>query len=360
MKNGWYSGLPVVALLAGLAAMPGHSRDKQSATGEIPQARASCPFAHEEIEAMMQELARLQQEVELAKGELAGEATRAMRELQAQLGGLQTELEAHKAELETRARDVAARARAIAGQELAPPDFAGSNGWLGVEIAEVTPEKAKEVKLPAEGGVLVLDVEKDSPAAKAGLKSGDVITEYNRERVEGTIQFRRLIRETPPGRTTELKVWRDGRSEKLSAVLASRPAPEGRIRVFGPHDFDFHFGFPGMHHWAGPVLGVRTEDISGQLGAYFGVPGGEGILVEEVLPGSAAEKAGLKAGDVIIKVDGEPVKTTMELRERLRGKREAKSVTLEVTRKGAEVSLPVEIESPNPVEPSALAPRTRL
>ncbi len=360
MKNVWYSGLVVAAMVAGLAAMPGHSRDKESATGEVPQARASCPFAHEEIDAMMQELARLQQEVEFAKGELAGEATRAMRELQAQLGGLQVELEAHKAELETRARDVAARAKAIAGQEPAPPDFADSSTWLGVEIAEVTPEKAKEVKLPAEGGVLVVDVEKDSPAAKAGLKSSDIITEYSRERVEGTIQFRRLIRETPPGRTAELKVWREGRSEKLSAVLASRPAPEERIHVFGPHDFDFHLGFPGMHHWAGPVLGVRTEDISGQLGAYFGVPGGEGILVEEVLPGSAAEKAGLKAGDVIIKVDGERVKTTMELREKLRSKREARSVTLEVTRKGAAVSLPVEIESPKPVEPSALAPRARL
>jgi len=96
-------------------------------------------------------------------------------------------------------------------------DFAGmdgESGWLGVGVDEVTAERAKELKLPAERGVLVTEVQADSPAAKAGLKVNDVITEFNGQRVEGTAQLRRLIRETPSGRTVQLTIWREGRTQE--------------------------------------------------------------------------------------------------------------------------------------------------
>ena len=100
--------------------------------------------------------------------------------------------------------------------------------------------------------------------------------------------------------------------------------------------------------------------MSGQLGSYFGAPEGEGVLVREVVSGSPAEKGGLKAGDVIIKVDGKRVRSTSELRSQLREKREskdaetgrvnAKTVALSVIRKGAETTVNVEIEQPKPIE----------
>src|SRR5260370_30076574 len=76
--------------------------------------------------------------------------------------------------------------------------------WLGGETAEVNAEKTKELKLPAERGVLLTEIVPDSPAAKAGLKANDVVTEVNAQRVEGAAQFRRKIRETPAGHTLQL------------------------------------------------------------------------------------------------------------------------------------------------------------
>src|SRR5580692_11346190 len=91
--------------------------------------------------------------------------------------------------------------------------------WLGVESEEISAEKAKELKLPAERGVLLERVVPDSPAAKAGLKDNDVITEINGQRVEGAAQFHRMIHEIPAGRSAQFTVWRDGRAQTLSVTL---------------------------------------------------------------------------------------------------------------------------------------------
>jgi C-terminal processing protease CtpA/Prc len=91
--------------------------------------------------------------------------------------------------------------------------------WLGVESQEISSEKAKELKLPAERGVLLERVVPDSPAAKGGLKDNDVITEINGQRVEGAAQFRRMIHEIPAGRSAQITVWRDGRAQTISVTL---------------------------------------------------------------------------------------------------------------------------------------------
>jgi len=181
--------------------------------------------------------------------------------------------------------------------------FDGDEGpsWLGVETHEVTSENAKELKLPAERGVVVADVTKDSPAAKAGLKENDVITEVNGQRVEGAAQFRRMIHEIPAGRTAQLTVWRDGRAQTLNATLG---AAEERHKVWTgatPGGFAFRMAevqipeIPSMDFGedmggvmiAGgrPRLGIDAEDIGGQLGSFFGAPDGEGILVRSVNSG---------------------------------------------------------------------------
>jgi membrane-associated protease RseP (regulator of RpoE activity) len=166
---------------------------------------------------------------------------------------------------------------------IALEDEGGS--WLGVETQEVTAEKAKELKLSAERGVVIGKVLEESPAAKAGLKDGDVITEINGERVEGTVQFRRIIRETPAGRTLQLTVWRDGRSQKVSATLGKMQENRKRWMNAMPQVFNFRTPeipevapMPDMPNieWDNgnlllnrPRLGIDAEDISGQLGSYF-------------------------------------------------------------------------------------------
>jgi len=269
---------------------------------------------------------------------------------------------------------VAAQPVALHAQQPAPPFpsvsgalFQESGGWLGVSIEEVMADKAKELKLPGVYGVLVAQVGGDSPAAKAGLKNGDVITEYNGQRVEGAMQFRRLVRETPPGHTAQLSVWRDGRSQKLSAEVGNAPAGQDFLPNFGgrpfenlappadpggrgPRSFGFQAPVPGIRRTpdGAPTLGISGQDLTGQLGNYFGVPDGEGVLVSSVRQGSAAEKAGVQAGDVITKINGDRVRNLMELRDKLRDQRSAQSVTLSVLRKGSEVSIKVEPDKSQP------------
>jgi len=107
----------------------------------------------------------------------------------------------------------------------------------------------------------------------------------------------------------------------------------------------------GLMDWRTPVLGISAEDLTPQLGAYFGAPDDGGVLVREVRAGTPAERAGLKAGDVIVKVDGEAVHSLGDLRAELREKSAEKSVTLGILRKGTEMSVPVAIELPRPPEP---------
>ncbi|MCC7175947.1 MAG: PDZ domain-containing protein [Bryobacterales bacterium] len=189
-----------------------------------------------------------------------------------------------------------------------------AGSYLGVGVADVTADRAQALKLKEERGVEITRVEDDSPAAKAGLKTGDVVLEYNGQRVEGTEQFVRMVRETPEGRQARLVVSRDGVTQTLTATIGARRLRGGIISP--PFDTE---GFrqemeklreqgrimpdiprPNLS-WQSGVLGVEAEQLGSQLAEYFGVK--EGVLVRSVNRDSAAEKAGIKAGDVILKVD---------------------------------------------------------
>lgn len=239
--------------------------------------------------------------------------------------------------------------------------FDGEEGpsWLGVEAREVTAENAKELKLPAERGVVIGAVTEDSPAAKAGLKEKDVITEVNGQRVEGAAQFRRIIREIPASRTVQLTVWRDGRSQTVTATLGKSEEMH-RKWLSGdaaPGVFSFRMPeveIPDMPAIAGlgdelsilgghPRLGIDGENLNGQLGSFFGAPDGEGILVRSVNSDSPAEKAGLKAGDVIVSFNGQPVHTLGELREKMAANTESQTAKLGVLRNHKQETLTVEL-----------------
>ena len=217
--------------------------------------------------------------------------------------------------------------------------------FLGVGVAEVDTERAKALKLKEERGVEITNIEDDSPASKAGLQKGDVVLEYNGQRVEGTEQFVRLVRETPPGRQVRLLISRGGATQTVTATVGARKgARMPRSFVMPRFEIpDVHVQVPdvprAMMSWRSAMLGVEAESVDSQLAEYFGVK--EGVLVRSVTKGSAAEKAGLKAGDVITKVDTAKVDSPREITTAIRSRqgttfpvtlmRERKEMTLNVT-----------------------------
>jgi serine protease Do len=239
--------------------------------------------------------------------------------------------------------------------------FRGSVSYLGVGVAEITAERAKALNLKEEYGVEVTSVEKDSPADKAGIKAGDVVLEYNGHRVEGTEQFIRLVHETPVGRQAKLVVSRNGATQTLTATIGSRKG----LEVFGPESMRWampsmpRIEIPDIPHpnmsWRSSMLGVEVEGLSSQLATYFGVK--EGVLVRSVIKDSAAEKAGLKAGDVILKVGDRKVTTPSEVTAAIRSSA-GKTVPLAIMRNHQEMSLTATLEqSPSGARPPR-PPRT--
>lgn len=229
--------------------------------------------------------------------------------------------------------------------------------WLGVGTAEVNAEKVKEFKLPAERGVLLSKIVPESPASKAGLKENDVVTEINGQRVEGTEQFRRMIREIPAGRTAQFTVWRDGRAQTISVTLGKSEPRRTNSVVTSAAPGSFAIQIPDMPQmgdlfengplpWFRPRLGIDAENVEGDFGNYFGVPDGEGILVRGVFPDSPAAKAGLKVGDVITDVDDERIRSIGELREKLVEKKAEKTVKLGLVRNKAPLSVTIELPAP--------------
>jgi serine protease Do len=238
---------------------------------------------------------------------------------------------------------------------------------LGVGIADVDAAKVQELKLPGESGALVQRVEEDSPAAKAGIETNDVILEFAGEKVRSAAQLQRLVRETPPGRNVTLVVSRAGQTRTVSlkleesehgfaftgpmsgvSTMPAMPAmpvmpvmPEIRIP---DHDFIWFQG--------GARLGISGDELTSQLAEYFGVKQGKGVLVREVVVGSAADKAGLKAGDVIVRVDDEEVGSVSNLRRALGQDRDEKrTVKLTIVRERKEMTLTAELEPAKPPSP---------
>lgn len=234
-------------------------------------------------------------------------------------------------------------------------------GYLGIGGMEVTADKVKALNLKEEGGVLVSSVAEDGPAAKAGLKEGDVVLEFNGTPVQGTVQFQRMVGETPVGRQVKLTIWRNGASQTLTATIGERKGgmmmlPEsGKSWSFDMPDMPNMPAMPRMPdlnvpHWESispnPALGIYGEPLgeNDQLAEFFGVS--EGVLVRSVRKGSAAEKAGIKAGDVITKVDDSKVAVSADITRTLRGLRGKKSsVTVTVVRNKKEMPITVTLET---------------
>jgi membrane-associated protease RseP (regulator of RpoE activity) len=219
--------------------------------------------------------------------------------------------------------------------------FRSGGSWLGVQIADVDAARAKELGLKEEMGAEVQSVSPGSPAEEAGLKEGDVITEYQGTRIEGVSQLTRLVHETPAGRNATVKFVRDGAPRTVQVKVGQRDGEhdgdmEKHIEVMGgPHGFAkvWHQSedgdtpdvdvenlddIPNVINLNGlmggrPRLGVNVDTVGKQLAEYFGIKQGHGVLVTSVTKDSPGAAAGLKAGDVIVKVEDESVEDVSDL-----------------------------------------------
>ena len=204
----------------------------------------------------------------------------------------------------------------------------GGSSYLGVDIADVTSERLNALKLKEEHGAEVTMVDQDAPAGKAGLKEHDVILSVNGAAVESAAQLRRMIRETPAGRVVTLGISRDGQAQSIKVQLANRG------KAFSMRSMpNIQVDIPEMPLIADmpdvPVSvviahsslrsGLMVENITPQLGEFFGVKEGKGVLIRSVEKGSRSEKAGFRAGDVIVKVNNQAVRDTSDFTRALRG-----------------------------------------
>jgi len=194
-----------------------------------------------------------------------------------------------------------------------PLQYSISQGYLGVDLADVDPQKARTLKLKEVRGALVTLIDHDAPAGKSGLRANDVVVQLNGQRVEGAAQLRRMLREIPAGRKVTLEISRDGHLRTLAVELADRSVVEhdawNRIGADGDsgsgamaagsgarHPGGFHVPFFG-----GSVkVGALVEPLTAQMARFLGVPGG--LMVRQVTPQSEAAVAGLQPFDVILKI----------------------------------------------------------
>lgn len=225
-------------------------------------------------------------------------------------------------------------------------DWMDGDVYIGAAVRDVDSADVAREKLPADaGGAVVDEVDSDGPAATAGLKTGDVVVEYDGEKIRSARHLTRLVRESREGRSVRIVVLRDGKRTDLtitpragrSRVLTiDGPALRDSLRglrdlgqEFGEfgrdfgRSFAFEFGVRGR-------LGISVQDLTPQLADYFGAKAG--VLVSAVSEDTPASKAGIKAGDVITRVDNRAVSSSRELIRELQDIDAGKEVSIEIVR----------------------------
>jgi serine protease Do len=249
--------------------------------------------------------------------------------------------------------------------------FAFGGPRVGMVVRDVeTADVAKE-KLAGTAGAVVTEVAKESAAAKAGIKTGDVVTSFDGERVRSARQLSRLVEETPAGRPVKVALQRAGapvtvevtpEAPKMTQMMPGMPGEGGDVfrwqkrapgpgqEFEGPQGMPFKFEMPaGRFDFDGEPfmaasrgrLGVRVQDLSEELAGYFGVKAG--VLVAGVEADAPAAKAGVKAGDVITAVNGQAISDPSDLRKEVAKVEDGKTADLAVTRDKKPLTLKVEV-----------------
>jgi S1-C subfamily serine protease len=222
------------------------------------------------------------------------------------------------------------------------PPARGGQGYLGVDVRDVTEDQLAALKLKEARGAEIVLVDHDAPAGKAGLREHDVILRMNGQAIDGEEQIRRMLRESPPGTPLTLLVSRDGQQMTVTTQTANREAVERQAweqhltvpEPLPPAEIDGSIYFAAPDSAAPPVrggnsflgalvmdpsyTGAMLETMSTQLAEYFGVPGGAGLLVRSVEANSPALLAGMRAGDVVVRANAKSVANSADWTKAIR------------------------------------------
>ncbi|MCI0707994.1 MAG: PDZ domain-containing protein [Ignavibacteriae bacterium] len=211
-----------------------------------------------------------------------------------------------------------------------------SRSYIGVSIQSLNRKLAKANGNKVDEGAMINEVEEKSPAAEAGLKEGDVVVQFGERMIYDAEDLSKAVRRVKPGTKVDVKIDRKGASQTLALTVGKNPNRMSKV---------FSHNGMGMHMFgSSKAIGADLRPLSEQLGKYFQAPDGKGVLVESVEKESAAEKAGLKAGDVIVKLAGEQVEELSDVWDILSDYEGGEKVDIEVIRKGSTQKLSVEIE----------------
>jgi S1-C subfamily serine protease len=217
-----------------------------------------------------------------------------------------------------------------------------AQGYLGVDVRDVPQEQLSTLKLKDLHGAEIILVDHDAPAGKAGLREHDVVLQINGQAVDGSENLRRMLHESPPGKTIVLIISRDGMQMTISAQMANREAVEREaweqhLTVPEPPPSSADIvgdvspapsgppvrgnSFLGSMLMNSSYTGAMLEKMSAQLAGYFGAPNGAGLLVRSVQPNSPAALAGMQAGDVVVRADMRAVASTGDWAKALKNSR---------------------------------------
>ena len=227
---------------------------------------------------------------------------------------------------------------------------------IGVTIRDVTSEDAAKAKMAQPAGVYVESVREGTAAAKAGLQAGDIVIEFDGERVRSASHFTRLVQESVPDRQVAAVVVRGTSKQTLNVIPEAVGTNFLSRNLFRPQDLQLqvprNFNFDVEPNFlrralplSGNALGVSVTPLSEQLAAYFGVK--DGVLVNDVTTSSPAASAGLRAGDVITAINGEQVSSAAEITRALRDNRnETVDITITRDRKSQTLKATVPTRTP--------------
>ncbi len=215
--------------------------------------------------------------------------------------------------------------------------------WLGVYTQTVDHDLAEAFNLRIEHGAIVNEVVEDSPADEAGIEEDDIIIVFDGAKVADADELTNLVQDGQPGDRVVVTVLRDGREKKIAVTLGKRRSLEKDVwvsRKKAPRGKSHSYSFSMC---TSSYIGVMLMELSEQLGEYFGVSGSGGVLISEVEEDSPAMKAGLKAGDVIIAVDGDEVDDAASVQKIIRKRDEGDKVDITVIRNRRKEKISVEV-----------------
>jgi predicted metalloprotease with PDZ domain len=227
-------------------------------------------------------------------------------------------------------------------------------GWIGVAVQDVNEKIVRKEKLNSEEGAYVKDVLENGPADSAGIQECDVIIEFNGKKIFDSDDLVKAVRRTSPDTKIDLVLVREGEKKTLNLTVGSKRKPQHCMFGGMPK-------IPNVHIFAGNgILGLQLLVLNEQLGEYFGAPNNEGVLVEEVEHRSAAEKAGFKAGDIIIRIGKKTIDAVEKIQKELQKYEEGDKVEFEVLRKGAKKILNLELEEQQYFHKNFFFPRPHI